>query len=189
MNQYLRDTEVGRSVTYFSSLVRLQQSNLGILKTIGKAAALAQIAMDTARGATQALTAFPIPFVGPALGMAAAAAIVAFGVEQAARVTGIVGAAQGGVMMGGMPGIDSIPAMLMPGELVAPTRNFDEVVNAVARDRAARGELPGVTATSEASGPAEVITRIEIDLTRRAGELFTARQVEDEALGLSRRSA
>jgi hypothetical protein len=190
VNQYLRDSEVGKSLTFFSTMQRMQQSNLGVLRTIGKAAALAQIAMDTARGATQALTAFPIPFVGPALGMAAAAAIVAFGVEQAARVTGIVGAADGGVMMGGMPGMDSIPAMLMPGELVAPTRNFDEVVNAVARERAARGELAGVTATgSEMSpgGPVEV--RVEIDLTRRAGEVITARQVEDEALGLSRRAS
>jgi hypothetical protein len=190
VNRVIRDTDVGRSVTYFTSLTRLQQSNLGVLKTIGKAAALAQIAMDTARGATQALYAFPIPIVGPALGLAAAAAIVAFGVEQAARVTGIVGAADGGVMIGGMRGVDSIPTMTMPGELITPTRNFDEVVNAVARERAARGELQGVSATVQpeaGSGKTEVVVRI--DLSRNASQLITAKQIEDRALGLSREAS
>lgn len=190
VNQYLRDSEVGKSLNFFQTMQKMQQSHIGILRTIGKAAALAQIAMDTARGATQALTAFPIPFVGPALGMAAAAAIVAFGVEQAARVTGIVGAADGGVLTGGIAGMDSIPMLGMPGELVAPTRNFDEVVNSVARERAARGELPGVSATGGGGqGPVEVVSRVEIDLTRNAARMITVQQVADRGLGLSREAS
>jgi hypothetical protein len=39
--------------------------------------------------------------------------------------------AKGGVVTGGISGRDSVPAMLMPGELVTPAKNFDEVVNAV----------------------------------------------------------
>jgi len=43
--------------------------------------------------------------------------------------------AKGGVVTGGISGRDSVPAMLMPGELVAPAKNFDEVVNAVSAQR------------------------------------------------------
>ena len=55
-----------------------------------------------------------IPIVGPALGAAAGAA--AFGV-----VMGLLSLAkfqQGGIVTGGTPGIDSVPALLMPGERV-----------------------------------------------------------------------
>lgn len=189
VKQAIRDTDLGKSATYFTKLQGLQQSNIGILRTIGKAAALAQIAMNTASGATQALNAFPIPFIGPALGLAAAASIVAFGVEQAARVTGIVGAAQGGLMVGGISGVDSIPTLTMPGELVAPTRNFDEVINGVARERIARGELPGVRGASDSASGAEVNVTVEIDLSRNASQFLTAKQIEDRALGISREAS
>jgi len=43
--------------------------------------------------------------------------------------------AKGGIVTGGISGRDSVPAMLMPGELVAPAKNFDEVVNAVSSQR------------------------------------------------------
>ena len=33
--------------------------------------------------------------------------------------------ADGGMIMGGISGTDSVPAMLMPGELVVPTRKFE----------------------------------------------------------------
>lgn len=183
INQVLRDSEVGRSVTFFASMQRLQQSNNVVLRTIGKGAALAQIGMDTARAATQALTAFPIPFVGPVLGLAAAAAMIAFGAEQAASIAGF---ADGGLLSGGIPGMDSIPFMGMSGELVAPTRNFDEVVNGVARERIARGQLPGVTATAQGGGTSAVDVRVSIDLSRNASQFLTAKQIEDRALGLSR---
>ena len=46
-----------------------------------------------------------------------------------------LGFAQGGIVEGGVQGRDSVPAFLMPGELVTPKQNFDEVVNSVARTR------------------------------------------------------
>ena len=176
VNKFFREDELGRSADHFTSLQKLQQSNNGVLRTIGKAAALVQIGQDTARGATQALTAFPIPFIGPALGFAAAAAIIAFGAEQAAKVAGL---AEGGLVTGGIRGIDSIPAMLSPGELVVPQKNFEEVVSSVAASR--QGAAGQVGATG-ASGSVSV----EISLTGDASRLFTAQQIESRNLGLSR---
>jgi hypothetical protein len=81
--------------------------------------------------------------VGPALGAAAAAALTAFGVEQAGKV--LAANTGGRVPVGiGSAGIDSVPAVLTPGELVVPNQNFDEVVNAVA---AARGQASGESST------------------------------------------
>jgi hypothetical protein len=47
----------------------------------------------------------------------------------------IKGFAYGGMVTGGIPGVDSVPIMAQRGELVAPSKNFDEVVNAVADKR------------------------------------------------------
>jgi hypothetical protein len=69
-----------------------------------------------------------IPIIGPALGVAGAAAAVAFGAERISQVTA---AADGGLIEGGVQGRDSVPALLMPGELVVPRRNFNDVVGAV----------------------------------------------------------
>lgn len=57
-----------------------------------------------------------IPIVGPALAAAAAAAM--FGLVRGFVQLGFQGMAQGGLVQGGIPGRDSVPAMLMPGEFV-----------------------------------------------------------------------
>jgi hypothetical protein len=75
-----------------------------------------------------------IPIIGPALGIAGAAAAVAFGAEQIGTVTS---AAQGGLITGGIPGIDSVPVLAQAGELVAPRQNYEEVVGSVAAKRMA----------------------------------------------------
>jgi hypothetical protein len=81
-----------------NALVQLQNSKSKELAAIGKAAAIAQITMDSARGAMSAYSAMSmIPIVGPVLGAAAAAAVIAFGVEQIATASGAsfaVGAAE-----------------------------------------------------------------------------------------------
>ncbi|WP_167483345.1 tape measure protein [Leptospira bandrabouensis] len=46
--------------------------------------------------------------------------------------------ARGGMAEGGIPNKDSIPAMLMPGELIVPNKNFEEVVGAVRTSRESR---------------------------------------------------
>jgi len=79
--------------------------------------------------ATAALSAWTL-----ATGLAKAGAIAA---------TAIQGFAAGGIVTGGMPNIDSVPIMAQSGELIAPRRNFDEVVNAVAdkRNAEANGDI------------------------------------------------
>jgi len=120
----------------FGELSQLQESSNSTLKAIGKAAAVASIIIKTAESAMSIYAGFStIPIVGPALGVAGAAAAVAFGAEQLGKVKG---AAQGGLMTGGIPGKDSIPVMAQDGELVAPTKNFEEVIGSVRAAREAK---------------------------------------------------
>jgi hypothetical protein len=58
-----------------------------------------------------------VPVVGPVIGAAAAA--VAFGFVRG-YLGQLKGMAAGGIVEGGVPGRDSVPALLMPGELVVP---------------------------------------------------------------------
>jgi TP901 family phage tail tape measure protein len=119
-----------------NALVGMQQSKNNTLKTIGKAAGLTQLGIDTAVTAMSAYQAMAkIPVVGPALGAAAAAAVIAYGVERSAQ---ILAANEGGrvpMSAGAMSGVDSVPSMLTPGELVVPAQNYEEVIDAVAAQR------------------------------------------------------
>lgn len=122
-------------------LAALMNSRNNTLKGIGKAAAATNAAIATGEGAIKAYASLAgIPIIGPALGIAAAAALVAYGVEQQRNIW----AANSGGMVpydfGSKPGVDSVPSMLTPGELVVPTQNFDEVVESVS---AARGGKEG----------------------------------------------
>lgn len=84
-------------------------------KRAAVAAAVTQIAASLAKGAAEAIAAHAgIPFVGPALGAVAAAAIVAL-------ITQFRGGfAHGGTVEGGVPGRDSVPIMAQQGEVVIP---------------------------------------------------------------------
>lgn len=133
INAVMHSAIVEGSAKAFGDLAALQTSSNSTLKGIGKAAAVANVIIKTAESAMNIYAGFSlIPFVGPALGVIGAAAAVAFGAEQ---IGAIQSAADGGLLQGGTPGIDSIPVMGMQGELVVPKRNFDEVVNAVANQR------------------------------------------------------
>ena len=85
-------------------------------------------------------------------------------------------------MTGGIAGRDSIPAMLMPGEFVVPTRNFEETVNAVARSRAVESIVEADTA-GITQAPIQVMIGFE---GAEASQVLTARQNEDRSLGISR---
>jgi tape measure domain-containing protein len=137
INKVVTDDRVQGVAAASSQLTKLQQSENSRLKSIGKAAARAQNAIDTAKGAMSAYAALaPIPFVGPYLGAAAAAALIQFGAEQdraisAANTGGLIGS-RGGA---GTANVDSQLLAATPGEFVAPRQNFDEVVSGVARER------------------------------------------------------
>lgn len=129
INKALGSEEVKGAKDAAGELVQLQQSKNENLKAIGKAAAITQITISTAESAMKIYQGFAaIPIVGPALGVAGAAAAVAFGAERIGQVTA---AADGGLIEGGVQGKDSVPALLMPGELVVPKQNFNQVVGAV----------------------------------------------------------
>lgn len=158
-----------------SELVQLQQSENNTLKDIGKAAAVVDITMRTATSAMRVYEGFStIPFIGPALGVAAAAAVIAFGAEQIGKVTGL---AEGGLALGGIPGRDSIPAMLQHGELVAPTSNFEEVIGSVRAKREAE-KLGGDNLGAGSLG-------LEISFVGDADRYFEAKIIERQRLGIS----
>lgn len=131
-----------------NTMIQFQQSESQTLKSLGKAAATASIIINTAAGASAAVSQAMIyfgPLAGPPIGYALAAAIVAFGAEQIGKINA---AADGGLITGpGGPTSDLIPAMLSNGELVVPARNFDEVVDATAASRSGEGTGGGGVAT------------------------------------------
>lgn len=174
LQEKMNSDEIKGAEKATSSLVGLANSKNATLKAIGKAAAISQITIRTAKGAMEAyegfMDAIPFPPVAIPLGIAAAAAVVAYGAEQIADVTA---AADGGILTGGIPGKDSVPMLGMPGELVVPTKNFEEVVGAT---RAARqGTQNG------GSGMAEV------QLTLKDGlmDFIEAKIVQRKRLNLS----
>lgn len=108
------------------------------LAAIGKAAALFQIGIGIPDAAQRAYTSASI--FGPVAGAAAAALAVAAGVQRLEEVRSQqLGFAQGGVV----PGVgnkDTVPALLTPGEVVVPKKNFEDlessfVQGAIANDQ------------------------------------------------------
>jgi len=168
----------------FGELAALTQSSNSTLKGIGKVAAIANIIIKTAESAMNIYNGFStIPFVGPALGIAGAAAAVAFGTEQVQKVNS---AAAGGIMTGGTPGRDSIPAMLMPGELVVPTRNFNDVVNAVASRQNVANAQGGDNQSFDNTGGSSNVSLIVGFDGPEAQQVITLRQNESKSLGTYR---
>lgn len=137
INKALNSDEVKGTEKASGELVALTQSKNATLKSIGKAASVAQIAIQTATAAMNIYAGFStIPIIGVPLGIAGAAAAIAFGAE---RTADVIGAADGGLIKGGIPGRDSVPALLQQDELVVPDKSYEEVVNAVAAQRTGNG--------------------------------------------------
>lgn len=175
INKIMHSAVIQGSAQAFGELAQLQQSSSNTLKSIGKVAAVANIIIKTAESAMNIYNGFSIiPIVGPALGIAGAAAAVAFGAEQIGKVNS---AADGGLLEGGIPGVDSIPVMAMAGEMVVPRRNFDEVVDAVANQRA------GVNPNEGQGGGGTV--SVELTLKDELAEWIEAKINERTNLGIS----
>lgn len=136
LNRFLDSEEVKGASSAANQLVKLSQSKNSTLQAIGKAAALVRIGVDTAQGAIGAFSSLSsIPIVGPALGLAAAAALIAFGAEQAINV---VRAQRGGIVPAGPGGArDRVPALLEPGELVVPAAITSDFIQSVGRPEVA----------------------------------------------------
>lgn len=175
INAAINSAEVQGFKQGTDNLVALQNSKNATLKSIGKAAAVSSIAINTAQAAMNIFTGFSkIPFIGYALGVAGAAAAIAYGAEQIGNVTA---AADGGILTGGTPGRDSIPVLGMPGELVVPTKNYEEVVTSVADRRNAEGASMGGFA------------QVEIILNDNLMDFIETRLVERRNLSISLQGA
>lgn len=95
-----------------STIATLQNSNNKTLATIGKAAALTQIAIDGPQAVVKALAAFP-----PPINFVAAAAVGAAVAAQAARVSGLA-FQDGGIVPGNSFSGDNVFARVNSGEMI-----------------------------------------------------------------------
>lgn len=182
IHQVMNSAIVKGSGQAFGELAQMQTSSNSTLKGIGKAAATAQIIIKTAESAMAIYAGFStIPIIGPILGTAGAAAAVAFGAEQIGKVNS---AAEGGLIEGGIPGVDSVASLLMGGEMVVPRRSFDEVVDAVADQRAA-DRVGGVAPEQAGGGVAEIVLTLKDDLM----DFIEAQLTERSSLGISLRGS
>lgn len=178
MKQVFRSEDLQHTADGFSELSQLTNSSHSELKAVGQVAATSQIVIKTAEAAMNIFAGFStIPFIGPALGIAAAAAAIAYGAEQIGRVWA---AREGGVMAGGIAGRDSIPTLMMPGELITPTQNFEEVIGSVAAQRAAQK----LGTSSVAVTPVQV--GVDISFRGNAAKYFVAEITKAQAIGTYR---
>lgn len=175
INQAMHDTVLTQTETALSSMSAMTQSKNAELAAIGKAASIVDIEIKGAQAAMAVYAGFAtIPIIGPELGIIAAAATEIFAQEKAAAVMGF---AQGGLVTGGIPGVDSVHMLAQEGELVAPKQNFDEVVNAVANQRA------GVS-QSAPSQPQQVTVHVQFH--GDASRMLQVKNVKDQTLGVYR---
>jgi len=100
---------------FFGNLASLQHSSNNKIARIGKAAAIAQAIINTYQSATAAFSAMAsIPYVGPALGAAAAAVAIATGLANVAQIRAQPDSyATGGPIRG--PGTGTSDSVLMWG--------------------------------------------------------------------------
>lgn len=180
INQFMHSEVFKGTASAMDSMATMSRSKNTTLKEIGKAAAIANIGIKTAEGAMNIYAGFSlIPIIGPALGIAAAAAFIAFGAEQMGDVMAM---ASGGLVTGGTPGRDSVPILGMPGELMVPTQNFDEVVNAVAAARTGGSYSSGDGDGSAGGGG---IARVVLELRDGLMDFIEAKTIERQSLGIS----
>ncbi len=176
LKEFFNKEEVQGVKSTSAQLAQLSRSRNSTLKGIGKAAARVNAAIATAEGAIKAYTSLAgIPLIGPALGAAAAAALVAYGVEQqqnisAAQTGGFVPPTNGGAR-------DRVPTLLEPGELVVP--------QAIAPNFIQAAGLPDTQSDQAVGDVTEGDNNVvEIRLEDRAGEVFSLEQREGRALGV-----
>lgn len=172
VNKFFNSQEVETAKNTANLLVGLSRSKNSTLQGIGKAAALVQIGIKTAEGAISAYASLAgIPIVGPALGLAAAASLIAFGGEQAGQV---LKAQDGGVVPNGLGGLrDRVPILAEPGELIVPKALAPSFL-----ETAGRPESP-------IGGEAQD-TNVVIGFTEDAVEFIELKIVERQAQGISK---
>jgi hypothetical protein len=171
LNAALRNEDVQGAKNAASQLVALNQSKNDKLRAAGKIASLAQISISTAEGAIAAYKSLAgIPIVGPGLGIAAAGALTAYGLERAAQVRS---AQQGGFVPGTGRG-DRVPVLTEPGELIVPSPLAPTFAQEIANLQSGEG---GGTA------------RVELSLSDNLMDFIEVQNVERDNLGIAIRSS
>lgn len=174
MRQYFRSSDYENTKTFLGDLSSLTRTKNRELFELGKNAALANAVVSTAQAITNALAVQPYP-----LGLALAAGAAARGYVQIETIKGQK-MAKGGMVTGGVPGMDSVPITAQKGEFIVPQGNFEEVVNAVAMQRAQQGAGAGA---ADQTGGGEVVVRL--DISERAIPFIEAQLVERKRLGFA----
>lgn len=124
LDLWLTEKTTQEKIKVLQSFTAFQQSNIKALQVIGKASAIATTTIDTYKMAVAAYSAMAgIPVIGPYLAAAAAAAAIAFGLEQVANIAGVQFAS----------GTDFVPqdmqATVHQGEIIIP-KTFAEAIRA-----------------------------------------------------------
>lgn len=161
-------------------LAYLRRSNNALSKNVGRAASITQILLDAPRAAMGAYAALaPIPFVGPALGAAAAAAALLYSKEQLVAVRE---AQTGGLVtrLAGTPAIgDHQPFLLEPGENIQPRDD-------VRLQRKASMAILDALGTRGGDDFFEDDTQnvnVELDLSDSASDVVFASRIQRQELG------
>lgn len=162
---FFQSQEVKDTKTALDNLSSLTNSNSKELFALGKAAAYASAVINTAQGVTKALAQGGI--FGPILGASVAVA----GAVQLATISAqkFQKRARGGLVTGGIAGVDSVPSLLQPGETVVPSNNFEQLIRSFGGDVGGEG----------AAGETEIVLSLKDGLV----DFIEAEVIERRALG------
>lgn len=154
--------------TALNNLASLQNSSNKKMAAVGKAAAIAQATIDTYKAANGAYSAMAsIPYVGPALAVAAAAAAIAAGLNNVAQISGVQ-LADGGLVKAVTGGVPAVVGEGGSDEAVLPLDNSNamrRIGGAIAEESGAVGGVT-VNINVQAVGGVEAILEQLTDASR-----------------------
>ena len=174
-NKQLTDAAFSLASTLVSVSGASAKEQFIIQKTLG----IAQVLINGYMASMLAQATIPPP-AGQIIGASALTqGYISAGLIAATSALQFTGMAHGGLVTGGIPGIDSVPIMAQSGELMTPKSNFNEVIGSVRAGREAEKVGGG------SGGELNLIVSYD---SEEASQIVTVRQNEDSALGISQDS-
>ncbi len=170
--------------TFFSSLEGLSKSNNSKVAAIGKAAAISSAIINTYNAATGAYASLAsIPYVGPVLGAAAAAAAIATGLANVAAIRSAPTGYMSGGYTGNMPTTE-VAGVVHGQEFVmnAAATNRIGVANLQAMQDGSASSLQSTNGSAQASGGGYK-TAINVNIVNNAsGVQHEVRQIDEHTV-------